>query len=135
MATVHTQRTINAPAAEVWEILRSFGLPYFKDLHYSLEGAGPGAKRAFHLPGGRMIEQLVALDDDSRTLHYTILESPWPVKEYRGTIRVSGQGDSALVAWSAEYTPHGADEMTTSRIVAGTFKMNLKALEYFLTAA
>lgn len=135
MSTVHTHRLIDAPAAAIWDILRRFGLPYLTGFSYTLEGEGPGARRAFDLPGGRMVEQLVALDDDARTLEYTILESPWPVKNYRALIRVSEQEGGTLVAWSAEFTPEGADESTTQRIVAGTFKMNLKALEDFLTAA
>ncbi len=135
MSTVHTHRLIDAPAAAVWDILRRFGLPYLAGFPYTLEGEGPGARRAFDLPGGRMVEQLVALDEDARTLEYTILESPWPVKDYRALIQVREQQDGTLVAWSAEFTSHGADESTTQRIIAGTFKMNLKALDDFLTAA
>jgi hypothetical protein len=133
MSAVHTHRSIEAPAADVWKILRTFGLPYLKGFSYKLEGTGPGTRRAFDLPGGTMIEQLVAADDDTRTLSYTIIESPWPVKDYRAVIRVSETEAGCLVEWSAEYTPEGADAISAAQIVEGTFKMNLKALDRFLT--
>ncbi|WP_243741677.1 SRPBCC family protein [Actinomycetospora succinea] len=94
----------------MWRVIRDFdGLP---DWHPAiaaseLEGGEHtdrvGAVRRLTLgDGGVVRESLVTLDDRERLLTYAILESPFPVRDYRSTIRVlpvTTTGES-FVSWS-----------------------------------
>ncbi|GAA4906411.1 polyketide cyclase/dehydrase/lipid transport protein [Actinomycetospora succinea] len=110
MPEVTTSAVIPADADTVWRVIRDFdGLP---DWHPAiaaseLEGGEHtdrvGAVRRLTLgDGGVVRESLVTLDDRERLLTYAILESPFPVRDYRSTIRVlpvTTTGES-FVSWS-----------------------------------
>lgn len=95
----------------VWRVIRDFdGLPAWVPAIVASEiegGALPdqvGAVRKLTLggDGGIVRERLVALDDRARSLTYSILESPFPVTDYRSTVRVipvTSTGES-VVTWS-----------------------------------
>jgi hypothetical protein len=86
------------------------------------------------LPDGEMTERITAFDDEAMTLSYEVVSGPWPAREYLATVRIAPgvAAGTREVAWSADYEPEGADEAAVTDLVAGTFKMNLKALEKFL---
>ena len=132
MTTVRVTRTISAPPEAAWRILRSFRLDYFPGYPHTVTGGGVGAERSFKVSGGPMSERITALDDEAMTLHYEIVENPWPVTDYLAKIQVAPVADGAEITWSADFEPTGA-ESEAVEIVAGTFKMNLKALEKHLT--
>lgn len=61
---------------------------------------------------GAVRERLVSLDDTDRSYTYDILESPFPVRSYRSTIRVApitATGES-FVEWWCHYDADGSDE-------------------------
>ena len=132
MTTVQLHREIPAPPEKVWALLRTFGLEYFPGFKYQLTGEGEGATRTFRMPDGEMTERIVMFNDEGMTLTYGIVRGPWPVKDYRATIRVLPEGAGSRVEWGAEFEPEGADEDAARQIVEGTFKMNLRGLEKFL---
>lgn len=94
----------------VWRVIRDFdGLPTWHPAIATseLEGGAPtdqvGVVRRLTLgDGGVVRESLVTLDDRERRLTYAILECPFPVRDYRSTIRVqpvTSTGES-FVSWS-----------------------------------
>ncbi|MEJ2864478.1 SRPBCC family protein [Actinomycetospora flava] len=110
MPDVTTSAVIPADADTVWRMIRDFGcLPTWHPsiAASELEGGAltdqVGTVRRLTLgDGGTVRESLVALDDRERRLTYAILESPFPVRDYRSTIRVhpvTSTGES-FVAWS-----------------------------------
>jgi hypothetical protein len=101
---------VPADADTVWGVLRDFDrLPTW---HPAITGSEledgaltdqVGAVRHLTLgDGGEVRERLVALDDRERRLTYTILESPFPVRDYRSTMSVlpvTSTGE-CVVTWS-----------------------------------
>lgn len=98
MPEVLASRLIPADAEAVWRVVRDFdGLPTWHPaiarsaLRDDARSDQVGAIRVLGLAGddgGEVIEVLVGLDDRARALTYEIVESPFPVRLYRSTIRV-----------------------------------------------
>lgn len=120
---VFASTVIDAPAAEVWALVRDFtGLTAWSNV---VTAAGitndrapdqVGAVRRLEIEGGGVfVETLVALSDADRCLSYDIVEGPIPVSDYVATLQVLPvtEGDRTYVSWSAEFdTPEGqADAM------------------------
>jgi mxaD protein len=112
MVTVRVSDEIDAPAAKVWACFADFGDSSAwgpPGTHSTLEGSGVGAVRTFFVgdqPQAR--EQLVAFDAAEKTLSYTIVESPVPVRDYRATIAVRDAGPGrATIEWSSTFEPSG----------------------------
>jgi len=110
MPEATTSSVVPAAAETVWRIVRDFdGLPTWhpaigaSELEDGARTDQVGAVRRLTLAdGGEVRERLVALDDRERRLTYAILDSPFPVRDYRSTIRVSpvtATGE-CFVVWS-----------------------------------
>ncbi|HVJ32834.1 MAG TPA: SRPBCC family protein [Terriglobia bacterium] len=113
MAKVYISSVINAPAGQVWGIVRDFdGLPKWTPFvaDSRIEQNQPADKigciRNFTLKdGGRIRERLLALSDYDFTMVYAILESPMGVENYIATLKLIPitDGDRCFVEWSAEF--------------------------------
>ncbi|GAA3545964.1 SRPBCC family protein [Amycolatopsis ultiminotia] len=88
----------------------------------ALEGGAadrPGAIRHLGMADGSAVaEVLTVLDDHTRKLVYEIVDSPHPVRFYRGTLHVvtTGTPACALVRWSITFDcdPDDTEALTTS---------------------
>lgn len=121
---------IDAPVEEVWAVLRKFrDFSWAPAVVTSVEGEGdpetPGATR---LLNGVFHETLLELDDDARSLSYSIDDGPGPVAKnqvagYVGTLRAHPVTDSGktFVAWSSQWESggEGAKEFCTPIYQAG----------------
>jgi hypothetical protein len=123
MASVEEHVRIPAPADEVWPIVRDFGsiadwTPPITDA--ALDGEGVGAERTLTLAdGGQVVERLEALDDEARTLRYSIVDGPLPVTGYEGTFSVAAIDDATCeVTWGSTFAVDGAPEDE----ITGTFE-------------
>lgn len=103
---------VDAPADTVWELVRRFDAT--DEWHPSLPAAAivddrpadsVGCVRVFTANGNEVRERLVALDDHARTCQYVLEQGTMPVRNYRGTIRVTPvtDGDRSFVEWFAEF--------------------------------
>src|SRR5690349_17082753 len=139
MSTVSASTVLEAPPDRVWSLLRDFAR--IGDWHPYLPAArienGPGdrigATRVFATPdGGEHRETLVALDDVARTTTYRFDDDAGlPVRDYRATIAVldAGDGERALVTWSASYDCDVAAEAAVAgQVRDGILKPGLHAL-------
>ncbi|RJL30377.1 SRPBCC family protein [Bailinhaonella thermotolerans] len=113
MPEVVASTVVDAPADEVWGLLRDFG--GMSRWHPAMapseiEGGGPadavGCVRVFTTvlgPGHR--DRLTALDDRERTYAYTSESTRMPIRDYRARVRVLPvtEGDRAFVEWSARF--------------------------------
>jgi hypothetical protein len=147
MPTVTASTVLEAPPDRVWSLLRDFAR--IGDWHPYLPAArienGPvdrvGAARVFATPqGGEHRETLVALDDLTRTTTYRFDDDAGlPVRDYRATIAVrdAGDGERALVTWSARYDCDAADEAAlAAQVRDGILRPGLHALaDRFQTTA
>lgn len=113
---------VEAGADAVWDLVRDFnGLAtWFPALPASRieEGRTPdsvGCVRRFDLGGGPPTrEKLVALDDAARSYSYTLVEGPFPARDYLATLRVipihDDGAERSLVEWSNSYDCDPSDE-------------------------
>ena len=99
-------RELDVPADALWKLVAAFGDTSWMPAgaQVTLHGSGPGMERRIAAGQGKVIrERLEFADAASRTLVYTIPENvPFPVKDYRATMRVRAKGDGSELDWSVE---------------------------------
>lgn len=120
MAMVFTSSVINAPAADVWAVMRDFnGMPGWHPgiAHSRIEQGKPsdqiGCIRNFSLADGSQLrEQLLALSDYDFSCTYGILESHMPLSNYIATFKLHPitDGDRTFAEWRADFDCAPADE-------------------------
>lgn len=113
MAKVYISSVINAPADDVWRVLRDFnGLPDWTPFCAAshIEDGRPadqvGCVRNFRLnDGGQLRERLLGFSDRDRTCTYSILESPLGVDNYVATLSLTPvtDGNATFAQWTAEF--------------------------------
>ena len=125
MPRVFVSSVVNAPAGQVWAVVRDFnGLPAWTPFvaESRIELGAPadqvGCIRNFSLKdGGRIRERLLALSDYEFSMSYSILESPMGVENYVATLRVAPvtEGDRSYVEWTADFDcpPQRESELVT----------------------
>lgn len=132
---------VGAGADDVWRLVRNFdGLP---EWHPAIAASrldtgtvdAVGAVRVLELAdGGTVRERLVALDDAARTYTYDILDSPFAVRFYRSTIRVTpvtASGET-FVEWWCEYDADAAHERELDETFrAGVYAAGIAGLEAY----
>jgi uncharacterized protein YndB with AHSA1/START domain len=109
MARAYASTVIDASAEEVWALIRDFnGLPrWHPAIRDSLiedgkAGDQVGAVRSFHLQdGAHLRERLLSFSDVERSFSYNFEKTPFAVRNYHATLRVSPVTDSgkAFVEW------------------------------------
>jgi hypothetical protein len=136
---------IPADPGTVWRVIRDFDslaswVPAISasELESGARADQIGAVRKLTLgDGGIVREQLVALDDRTHTLTYAILESPFPVQDYRATSRVypvTSTGES-FVAWSVVFDCDPAEAERLSEFFAtDVFASGLEGLVAHLSS-
>lgn len=140
MPEVYVSSVIDAPADEVWAVIRDFdGLPRWHPLiaESRIEEARPpdqvGCVRDFRTrAGGRIRERLLALSDYDYSCTYAILESPMGVEDYVATLRLVPITDGArcFIEWTAEFVcPPEREAALVEEIGAGVFQGGFDALK------
>lgn len=114
---------VDADADTVWRLVRDFnGLPSWSPgLPASvIEDGRPPDQVGCVRRIGEAREQLVTLDDVTRSYRYTMLSGPFKVRDYLATLRVTpvhdGGAPRSLVEWSNTYDcdPADADGLATT---------------------
>jgi hypothetical protein len=131
MPNPYASAVINATADEVWSYVRDFGniaewLPSIETCEIEEQGdgsggAGVGAVRRLTGAGDAVFrERLVALSDADRSLSYDFVESPFPVRRLRATIRVAPVTNTgqAFVEWSGVFDADAGDEDRMTKVLA-----------------
>ncbi|MDN3355863.1 SRPBCC family protein [Actinomadura sp. DC4] len=138
MPKPYASAVLPVSADRVWEAIRDFGS--IADWHPGIAsaelkgGAGDqvGAVRRLTGPGGELfVERLLILDDTARSYTYEILESPFPVRAYEATMRVTPVTDTgyAFAEWTATYDADAEDEARLTKTFSrGIFATGLSAL-------
>jgi len=122
MPKAYASSVIEAPASEVWAVIRDFNaLP---DWHPAIavseieDGRASdqvGSVRSFSLHDGAHIrERLLELSDAEMTCVYNFETTPFPVENYLATLRCVPitDGNRCFIEWSASFDcdPAAADE-------------------------
>ncbi len=137
MAEVLVKGQIDVSADAVWETIRRFGgieefLPMIDTC--SLEGSGVGAKRTLVTgDGAKILEELILLDDQQRTLSYKILDSPLPFADYVATMQVRDLGENRCeIEWSSTFEPTEAAESDCVEMLTDLYTSGIEGLEKLL---
>jgi hypothetical protein len=135
MSKVSMSTRLNASADQVWKVLRDFnGLPVFVAAikKSTMEGSGVGAVRTLTFEGGGppVVEKLEKLDDQAKTLSYSIITSPLPLKDYFSTMEVMdvGAGQCEL-KWYSTFEPKDAPEAEAVKVVEGVYTGGFEGLK------
>jgi hypothetical protein len=140
VAKVYTSSVLNAPAAQVWGIVRDFnGLPNWTPFvaDSRIEQSWPsdriGCVRNFTLKdGGKIRERLLALSDYDFSCTYSILESPMGVENYVAALKLIPvtDGDRTFAEWTAEFDcAPGRERELVDHIGRNVFLAALKSLQ------
>ncbi len=137
MASVSKTTRINASAAVVWAVVRDFnGVPKWIGpvVESTMVGEGVGAVRTVTLDGGAEVqERLEALDDQGRTLSYSIVSSPLPIENFLSTIQVAAASDDECeVTWSSTFEVAPTDEAEMKALVEGVYTAGFEGLKKLL---
>ncbi|MCA8330744.1 SRPBCC family protein [Burkholderia cepacia] len=138
MAQANARIELPASAGTVWQLIGGFGslpdwLSYIPDSELS---EGGRVRRLANPAGEAIVERLVAFDEAQRSYTYAILEAPFPVVNYRSTLRVRENGPNAsTVEWSGTFTPHGATDDDTVKLFRGIYEDGLAELAKRFAAA
>jgi hypothetical protein len=113
MTQVYISSVINAPAPEIWRVIRNFnGLPdwtpFVADsrIEQNLPADQVGCIRNFTLKtGSRIRERLLALSDYDLSCTYSILESDMGVENYIATLSLTPvtDGNLTFAEWMADF--------------------------------
>ncbi len=149
---LHVKRTviIDAPAAQVWDAVKSFDAlntwhpAVATDQIVSGSNDAVGAVRLLTLKGGGTVkEKLLEFDDSGHRFRYTILESVLPVSHYTSTLVVSALGNhKTLVTWSGKFKRKnlgpdpavGEDDKAATEAISGVYQSGLANLKKTLAA-
>ena len=132
MAQINMKADLDVAADEVWNLIGGFNaLP---DWHPAVENSElqeEGSVRKLSLAGGgTIIEKLERVDDLERVYSYSIEESPFPVTNYKSTIKVIDEGNGkATVEWSSEFNPEGASEQDAIDVIQGIYQAGFDNLK------
>lgn len=133
MATARVTRTLDVPAPALWKLIAAFGDTSWMPAgaQVTVVGSGPGMERRIAAGEGKQIrEKLESLDDKGKTLVYTIPEGvPFPVKDYRATMRVRGDGAKSDLDWSVSFEPAGASEADARKAIEGMYGVMIGWIE------
>ena len=136
MAEVMCTEEVPVSVDAVWALLSDFnGLDKWLGAvtSSSMEGSGVGALRTLTLAdGGTIVEKLESYDDAARSLSYSIVSGPLPVKDYRSTIQVTPiDGEHCQVEWGSTSTAVGVPEEQVEQILNGLYSGGLKDLRRY----
>jgi len=126
MSEYRTEADFEISGEALWAVVRDFGnvswLP--GDPDFESEGEGVGMIRTIRTPPIPTVrEQLDAIDEDGRAIHYRVIEGmPMPVRDYQAIMKVIdlGEGRSRL-EWSSSWEPDGVSEEEARAAVAGMY--------------
>ena len=111
--------SIDAPATEVWEVVREFTDGSWSGVEMTGEGEGVGASRTVAMGPTSITERCERLDDEAMVLGYTVTDGEGlPFEDYHSVMTVEPDGESTQLIWQATYEPVGDPEVATKTLDA-----------------
>jgi len=130
MATASAFIDIPASADQVWQLIGGFDtLPDWLPFIPNSELSEGGRVRSLQTSDGAVVvERLELFDNAAKTYSYSILQAPFPAKDYLATLSVEARGEGARVTWSGKFEPVGVSDEEAVALFAGIYEGGLKAL-------
>ncbi len=134
MSKVSLKSNLPATPDAIWKLVGGFNAlpdwhPAIAKSEITTEG-NTTFRRLTLAGGGSILEKLEKSDDDEHRYSYSILESPLPVANYSGTIRVTeAAGGGSTIEWSSEFDPQGAPETDAVQAIQGIYQAGFDNLK------
>ena len=131
MASVREEGELGAGIDEVWKLVGDFsGFVEAMGIPVETEGEGVGSTRTIAMGGSPTVERLETLDNENRTLQYSLLQGPLPVENYLSTMHLSAidEGRTRL-EWSSEFDAAGIPEADAIEAIRGIYKGGIAGLQ------
>jgi carbon monoxide dehydrogenase subunit G len=110
MADGKVEVQIDRSADDVWALIGDFG--GLGDWMPGIESCElDGDVRKLQTMGMEIHEQQMSRDDATRTISYSIVQSPMPVEHHLATLSVTPEGEGSVLTWAYDVRP---DEMAAA---------------------
>ena len=133
MATVSVSGVVEAPAQEVWELLRDFSSidRYASGISSCvMEGHDVGAVRTLTVSNGVICEQLLKIDQSAQAVTFAVISSPLPMSSCISTICVESLSpDSCEVTWSSVFEPKRIPAKSARKILSSVYQSGIEGMQ------
>ena len=134
MTTVSMSIKINTSAEKLWALVSDFnGLSKFVAAvtKSTIEGSGVGALRTLTLPdGSQVVEKLESLDEQAKSLSYSMVSGPMPVENYISFMKVLEISENqSELEWSSNFGPKGVPEAEAKDAIEGVYSLGFEGLK------
>lgn len=127
MAAIRHEIVIDASPEYIWDVLRDVGAVHERLLPGRvIDTRLEGDQRFLTFPDGHVIRELiVAIDDDSRCLAYSVVDGARPALEHHhASFEVRPEGDEAgRLIWTTNVLPHTRAAEIRIRVEHGAREM------------
>ncbi|MBI4115289.1 MAG: SRPBCC family protein [Candidatus Omnitrophica bacterium] len=133
MAKVSIKGWVHASADEVWKTISDFETvgEYVPGITKTAsEGNNVGAIRTLTMVnGGRVVERLESLDEKSRTLQYSVLSTPLPMKGYLSTMKLTPLGGNKCeLLWESTFKVTKGRQAAVEKIISRLYMWGIEGL-------
>ncbi|WP_216903059.1 SRPBCC family protein [Nocardia alni] len=111
MASIRHDIAIDASPQHVWDVVRDVGAVHERLLPGRVVGTRiDGVERFLTFPDGHVIRELIiAIDEQSRRLAYSVVDGARPALEYHhASFEVRAEGECARLMWITDVLPDAA---------------------------
>ena len=139
MTEVYASTIVPAPIDEVWDVVGDYGgiakwHPAVNDTQIKEGPAADqvGSIRQCELDGGaKLVERQTARSDDERFYSYIITDSPMPMTNCEGTIRLRPvtDGGATFMEWISRFDPAPGAEGELSIMMADIYQAGFESLK------
>ena len=131
MASVREVGELGAGVDEVWKLVGDFaGFVEAMGIPVESDGEGVGSTRTIAMGGSDTIERLEKLDNDTKTVQYSLLQGPLPVENYLSTMQLSAiDSGRTRLEWSSEFDPAGMSEADAIKAIRGIYRGGIAGLQ------
>ena len=125
MQRVQVCEELDAPVQRAWALVQDFGdiSAWARGRVVRVEGTGVGMARHIDGLAGRVVERCETYNDTKHVFSYRLLESPWPVSNYVGSVRLTANGpNKCVIEWAATFETDAPDPEAVRKGVESSFR-------------
>lgn len=124
MASIHKEFTVQASAADAWDVFRDIGAVHSRlAKQFVTDTRVEGDSRLVTFANGMAVrERIISVDDERRRLAYSVVE--WRATHYNASFQVFSEGDTrARIVWIADLLPDELAELVDGMMEQGVVAM------------
>ena len=133
-AEVIQKATVNAPADKVWATIGNFcGIKNWISIVTKCEITRKDDTTIYRTitlnNGGSILEKQLAWDGDHHSYSYAIVDSPLPVRGYKSTLKVEGNGATSEIIWTGNFEPKDVSEDEAKKVISGIYAAGIDGIK------